>query len=226
MGERDTSQDIISITPKFAAVTHDTTTLGDDWIEAIAGLLSWEADFEALYNNEAAGIGLQVESVGGTINALSIIDGDADAIGDTGIVAGASVLTGRSQPMTVADMVKLSCNLKGNGRAGAHGKLLHILEQDTISENQASLDNTDSSANGGIGNLHVTAVTGTWTIKIQHSINDTDWVDLITFTAVAAAGGAISESKQVTGTVNRYLRVTSTEDVAGSITFAVTFARY
>ena len=72
----------------------------------------------------------------------------------------------------------------------------------------------------------MTAVTGTWTIKIEESADNSNWNTLITFTAVAAAGGPTGESKEVTGTVKQYLRVTSTEDVAGSITFAVGFARY
>jgi hypothetical protein len=46
---------------------------------------------------------------------------------------------------------------------------------------------------------------------------------LITFTAFSAAG---AQTIEVTGTVNRYLRIIGTEDAAGTITFVGGFARY
>lgn len=69
-----------------------------------------------------------------------------------------------------------------------------------------TLDNTTSSANGGIGVLQVSAVSGTTptlVAKIQHSSDGTTWVDLITFTSQNAVNG---EYLTVSGTVNRYLR--------------------
>lgn len=95
--------------------------------------------------------------------------------------------------------------------------------------NLASVDSGASSANGGVGNLHVTANTiggGTTTIKIQDSTNNSSWADLITFSSVAAAT-VTSQQSVVTGTVDRYLRVTaSTAGSSGSITFHVAFARF
>jgi hypothetical protein len=228
LGGRDASGDLISVTPEATAATHDTTTMGDDWMEATAGLLDWTLAFEALYNNEAGGIGLQMEDIGGAI-VPSIYDGDADAIGDTGMLFPAGVLDTRTQPMSVADMVKLNGNLKGNGRAGLFAKLLHVNAEETGSGEEDSLNNSASSANGGRGNLHVTAITGSWTITIQQSSDNgvgDAWATLIAFTQVTAAGGVTAESKEVTGTVEQYLRVIFTEDVAGSITFVAGFARY
>ncbi len=92
----------------------------------------------------------------------------------------------------------------------------------------ASVDNAASSANGGFGILHVPTNTenGTTTIKIQHSANDSSWADLITFTNVSASGKT-SELKAVSGTVNRYLRVTASgAGSTGAITFKVGFARF
>ena len=42
------------------------------------------------------------------------------------------------------------------------------------------------------------------------SANNSDWADLVSFTAVANGNEPASERVSVTGTVNRYLRVTST----------------
>jgi hypothetical protein len=92
----------------------------------------------------------------------------------------------------------------------------------------SSVDNAASSANGGAATLHVptNTVNGNTTIKVQHSANDSTWADLISFTAVGSSA-VTSEIKAVTGTVNRYLRVTaSTAGSSGSITFMVAAARF
>lgn len=92
----------------------------------------------------------------------------------------------------------------------------------------SSVDNGASSANGGAGLLHVptNSVNGNTTIKVQHSANDVSWADLISFTAVGSSA-ITSQISAVTGTVNRYLRVTaSTAGSSGAITFMVSFARF
>ena len=92
----------------------------------------------------------------------------------------------------------------------------------------SSVDNAASSASGGAATLHVptNTVNGNTTIKVQHSANDSSWADLITFTVVGAST-KLGEIKAVTGTVNRYLRVTaSTAGSSGSITFMVAAARF
>lgn len=226
LGGRNASGDIATITPAASADTHDVTNMASGgWLEFDPGLCKWELALEAFYDAAVGGIGRQFEGVGGSLIA-SIFDGDADVIGDTGQVYPAAVIETRETPISVADMVKLNATLRGDSRPGLNAKLLHPLGQETIAGNGASLNNLANSLVGGRANLHVTAVTGTWTIKVQHSTNDADWVDLITFTVVAAAGGATAESKTVTGTINQYTRWSAAEDVAGSITFVVGLARY
>ncbi len=228
LGGRNVSGDIAEISPKFAAANHDASNFGSGgWVEADPGLLSWDAAFNGFYDPAVGGYGRQLEALlGASGGILSIYEGDADAIGDKGVLFGDSVLESRDEPISVNDIIKLNGALKGSERVGFQGRLLHVLGQETISGDTATLDNLASSANGGLGILHVTAITGSWTIKIQHSTNDVDWVDLITFTQVTAAGGVTAEAKAAAGTVNRYLQITFTEDVAGSITFAAGFARY
>jgi hypothetical protein len=226
LGGRDASGDLVSITPKSTTDTHEATNFASNgWKEFDPGLSEWSHSFEGFYDPSVGGIGRQFEG-NPSIAATSVYDGDADAIGDTGSLYPAGQVESRERPIGVADMVKLTVSIKGSGREGANGKLLHPLAAETITGDGASLDNGASSANGGRGNLHVTAITGTWTIKIQHSANNSTWADLVTFTQAAAAGGVTSQSIEITGTVNRYLRVTRTEDVAGTCTFVAGFARY
>jgi hypothetical protein len=74
-----------------------------------------------------------------------------------------------------------------------------------------SLDGSASSSAGAVGYLQIIDInTGTPTFKIEDSANNSDWAALITFAAVANGAEPSFERKTVSGTVNRYLRVTST----------------
>ena len=89
--------------------------------------------------------------------------------------------------------------------------------------NGTSVNNGASSSNGALAHLHVTATSsGSWTLKIQDSANDADWADLITF---ASDGSTVTaEAKDVTGTVDQYVRFQATRS-AGTTSFWVTFSR-
>jgi len=72
----------------------------------------------------------------------------------------------------------------------------------------ASVNNLAATTNGAVAHLHVTSKSGTsptinW--KVQHSADNSLWVDLMTFTQ---ATDLTSERIAVTGTVNQYLRAT------------------
>lgn len=105
------------------------------------------------------------------------------------------------------------------------GVILHEVAAETTTGNGASVDNAAASANGAVAHLHVTAasVSDTLDVIVQHSVDDSVWVDLITFAQKAAAG---SERVEVTGTVNRYARARRViAGTAPSFSFAVAFAR-
>ena len=108
-----------------------------------------------------------------------------------------------------------------------YGVILQPKAALTATGNGSSVDNAASSANGGAGHLHVTAKSGTTptiTGKIQHSVDNSTWVDLITFAALAVIG---SERVEVTGTVNRYLRFIRTIGGTGpSFDVTAAFARF
>lgn len=232
LGKRDVSGDLVSIDVSATAETHDVTTFASsDWRAFKAGLGSWEASFNALYETEATGtvttIGRQLEALLGTnasgASIVSVYVGDADSTADTGWLGGEATLTKVGQPVSVADLIKISGTLQGNGGLGTHAVLLSPLATVSSSANGTTVDNTASSANGYRANLHVTAATGTGgTIKVQHSVDGTTWVDLATFTAATAA---TSESKAATGTVNRYLRSVATINSTSSLTFVCGIAR-
>lgn len=231
-GKRDVSGDLVSIDVSATAETHDVTTFASaDWRSFKAGLGSWEASFSALYETEATGtvttIGRQLEALLGSnatgTTIVSVYVGDADSTADTGWLGGEATLTKIGQPVSVADIIKVSATLQGNGGLGTHAVLLSPLATVSATANGTSVDNAASSANGYRANLHVTAATGTGgTIKVQHSVDNSTWVDLATFTAATAA---TSETKAATGTVNRYVRSVATINATSSLTFVCGIAR-
>jgi hypothetical protein len=111
--------------------------------------------------------------------------------------------------------------------AAVFGVALAIGAELSGTTNNASVDNTASSADGWIAYLHIPQTTGAqasnnWSFVIEHSTNDTDWSTLTTFTA---NGNAItSERKSGSGTVNRYVRLKSTR-TAGTARPWVVFIR-
>lgn len=233
LGVRDASADLLSIDISGTAETHDVTTFNsNNWREFDPGLGSWEGSFSGFWqSNSGAGVSSierQLEDILGSNttgkSVVSVYTGDADAVGDTGYLTSDAVLSKWSSPISIGDLIKVTGTLKGNGRAGLNGVLLKVLGTDSTSTNGTSVDNAASSSSGGRGNLHVTAATGTGgTIKVQHSTNNSTWVDLVTFTASTAAS---CQSLTVSGTVNRYLRCISTINSTSSLTFVCGFARF
>lgn len=121
---------------------------------------------------------------------------------------------------SVGGLVEVEAEFQATGGARS-GVSLHSLASEAATGNGASVDNTALSLGGGFGHLHGTALAGSTTVKIQHSVDNSVWVDLVSFTP---ASGGTAEHIQVTGTVNRYLRASWTM-AAGPANFAVAFAR-
>lgn len=116
--------------------------------------------------------------------------------------------------------------LKSVGTPLEWGVLLANLTAVSVDGNTASIDDGAASSAGASAYLFVSGVSAadTCLFKVQHSTNNSTWVDLITFTLDGSAIDA--ERLEVSGTVNRYVRVLY--DVTGTavdIDFAVIFCR-
>lgn len=141
------------------------------------------------------------------------------ALGKTG--AGLlAVATSSTVSSGTDDVNKISFEAQANGGADRVVSL-HDKTSEAATGNGTGVDNATSTATGGVAYLHVTAVTGTVTVKVQHSTDGTTWLDLETFTAASVPGG-----QRVTfpGTVNRHLRAQWTIS-GGPATFVVSAAR-
>lgn len=123
-----------------------------------------------------------------------------------------------------SDAMSVNCSYETTGGYALFFGDMLTSHQDTHSSasDGTAVDNSASSANGGNSILQVFSLaSGTATVKVQHSTNNSTWADLITFTA---ATGVTSEIKEVSGTVNRYLRVNSSGTFS-NLVLAVDFAR-
>lgn len=228
LGEKDISGDVVTATAKLTAEVHDASVLGTAYVCGEPGRLGAEVTLDCLHDPAAGGIGRKFETILGAIygSILSIYLGDADAVGDNGILFPDATLSERNQPMTAADMVKLTGTLKVNGRVGLNAKLLHALAACEVTTSFDGLDNGASSASGGRASVHMTAITGTWNIVIEHSDDNAVGDPYAALQSWNGQTGVGALTAEVTGTVKRWLRITATEAVAGTITFVAGFARY
>lgn len=188
----------------------------------------------------------------GTISASGMFDGSADAVDQ---VLTASIGSDTLAPVTlgvngttlgnrvailqakttsyevsspVGDVVSVSYDAQADGGID-YGVSLAALGSVSSTTNGTAVDNSASTTNGGMAQLHVTA--NSWsanaTFKVQHSADNSTWADLATF-AVVATTVTTSERVAVAAgtTVNRYLRAQVTlASGTGSITYQISFAR-
>lgn len=106
------------------------------------------------------------------------------------------------------------------------GVSLRDLTAATATANGSSVDQLAATTQGAVGVLQVTAASGTTpnlAVKLQHSVDNSVWVDLVTFTAATTTGW---QRQRVTGTVNRYIRAIWTiTGTTPSLTFTAALAR-
>ncbi|HEX6969860.1 MAG TPA: hypothetical protein VF174_13770 [Micromonosporaceae bacterium] len=203
----------------------DVTTVLDDGHRWVPGLLGGSMALRGLFDSAAGSVHETVSAAAGVDDGLLVtVMPDAFTIGRPAFIA-VTDLEGYSVDASVSEAVTVQIDAQPDDGVD-WGVSLHAHGAETATGNSASVDNAESTSGGGVASLHVTAVSGTTpslTVKVQHSTDNSVWVDLITFTAATAAS---SERKTVTGTVNRYTRETHTiSGTTPSFTYAVAFAR-
>lgn len=129
-------------------------------------------------------------------------------------VASALVAKQVDYPLERGEDGSLSASVRGMAN-GTPLEYLELLTAGLITHGSAastaSIDNAGSTANGMVAIVEIVDTdSGTPTIIIQDSPNDSTWSTLISFTAVASGNEPTAERKTVTGTVDRYLRITTT----------------
>lgn len=206
----------------------DATTLADSSIVNFPGLSSQNFTMTGLFDS-TTGAGSVLDEITSRLGSATAV---ATTVAPNGFAAGNSAwllpaLTVDYQvSSTVADLVPFTLNF-GAGAAAGVGICLTALAAQTATGNGASQDNSASSSNGAVAHLHITAVSGTtpsMTVAIQHSTNNSTWSTLATFSAATAVG---SQTLQISGTVNRYVRASFTiSGTTPSFTTLVALSRF
>lgn len=108
-----------------------------------------------------------------------------------------------------------------------YGRVLFNAAVNNTTTNGTSVDRGASTSNGGLFQFHIQNPTQyAGSIKLQHSFNNSTWADVTGSSTSWSASGPKFDSgyKEVTGTINRYVRAVA-EATGGSITFQAAFAR-
>ena len=233
---------------KRAAVIHGDKNLQDWMREASASIQNENADTShfghdaktyIVGQNDAqfTGSGLYDGTIDGVEQHMEAILEDELAnenplpitFAPEGLVFGGAALMANAKHTTyevnqvISDVVSWSFEMQADG--GMHGGSIlfpptPINTATTV--NGASEDGLASSAHGAVLNAHVLANTtgNNVVVKLQHSTNDSTWVDLATATLEEGAEVVVA-----TGTVNRYLRIIVTTTGSGSVTVVGAAAR-
>jgi len=205
--------------------TAETTTFGDTDKTYIVGLADGTISTSGLFESTAgARDAILTGMVGQEDNTFTVLPAGATR-GNRAVIANGE-LTSYEVSSPVGDVVAISAEVQADGGL-LNGVALTGLQTVSATGEVTSVDNGTATTNGGLYNLHVVTNShnGTSTIKVQHSSDNSTFVDLVTFSTVSASV-TVGESITSTGTVNRYLRASHTlGGASGSVTYHISAAR-
>jgi len=198
----------------------DTSTFGKTSKTYIPGLKDGTLSAAGIYEAQAGASAQVLEALLATADTPVVHLPAGDALGALGRAL-LAIETQHSVQSPVDDVVAWSAAAQSS--VGVEPVVvLHPSQNEALTNvalNGTGVDNAASTALGLSAYLVVGAISGTGngTVKVQHSVDNSVWVDLITFDVVTAASDNTSQRKKVSGTVNRYLRFTASDDVAGPL---------
>jgi len=207
--------------------TTETTAFGASAKSYIVGLKDATASASGMFDGAASAVDATLTASIGSDTLSPLLIAPNGATGGQPAYILQAKTTSYEVSAPVGDVVSVSFDAQADG--GADDALLLVsLAAITASGNGTSRDNSTSTANGGMAQLHVTANTmnNNTVFKVQHSADNSTWADLATFTTVATTVTTAERVSVAAGTtVNRYLRANYTASGTGSITFTMAFAR-
>jgi len=212
----------------YSQETLETTALESAAASRITGLADGSLTVNGYFDNAANKIHPTFTSNSGKIPTADqvVLAPMGSAVGSP--MCGISAKeTSYSVSRGTGSAITVSSAFSGNGMGGEFGVMLTAFD-DTHSSatNGTAVDNSASSANGGAGYLQaISLASGNVVVKIQHSADNSSWSDLISYSSLATSGVPTAVRTEVTGTVNRYLRVVSTGTFSNA-KIAVGFARF
>jgi len=205
--------------------TAETTTFGSDAKTYVTGLKDGMISAAGMFDGSTGAVDEVIASALGGVNADVITYAPDGAVAGRRSYSAAVRETSYEVTSPVGDVVAVSLEVQADGGINP-GYLLSVETGVTASAVGTSIDNTTSSTDG-FGYVHVYSNSrdGSSTFKVQHSSDNSTFVDLITFASVSASTTS-GERVAVSGTVNRYVRASHVPGgTSGSVTYTMAFAR-
>lgn len=212
----------------------EASTFGVNTKQYVQGLKDATLSLSGYFDGSADAIDSVLNAaIGATTDPVfTVAPAGSFALGQR-VISGQAIESSYNISGSIGDIVAVSAEFQTDGGLGT-GTSLHNLVAASIGAftdtGQLNPTNAASTA-GGYAVLHVTANTtnsGSTTVKVQHSVDDVTYVDLVTFTAFAFAAKTQEFKSVAEGvTINKYLRATGTVGgSSGTATFTVSFVRF
>lgn len=206
----------------------EVTTLCSTLKDYIPGLAEVTLEIEGLFDTNTASPANTLEAwmsarLGSTFPVVFAPEGGGQ-LGDP-----AYLMNGFLQDYivenTVDEAATMELTLRGTSGL-SRGVILAPIAARTTTGNGSSIDGTTASTKGGVAVLSVASVSGTTpsaTVKIQHSVDNSVWADLATFSAANAVDG---QYLVLPDNINRYVRAQWTiSGTTPNFQFSVGFKR-
>jgi hypothetical protein len=215
--EFDFSAYFTDMTATTTVETAETSTFGSSAKEYIGGLKDGTVSLSGMFEGTAdTGTDDYFSGILGSATKQKVIVApEGHANGYRAVMLQADD-TSYEVSGAIADVVQASAEFQSSDGV-EHGVILSSGSAVSATGNGTGVDNSASSANGGVAFLSVPTNTrnGNITVKVQQSADNSTFTDLVTFTAVTSTQKTSERIEVAAGTsIARYLRVNYT--VAGS----------
>lgn len=219
----------------------DTSHFGSNSKTFIAGQNDATATLSGLYDGTNA-VGQPGQPLGSNAIFAAAVAAEAAAVNNAtpisfspeGVAVGNNTELGLGKHTTykvspvVSDVVQISGDIQMTGGLSNGTWLTGLATAVTGTTNSASRDDAALSTRGGRAHQHILSntFTGATVGKIQHSVDNSVWVDLVSFTSVPTLTVAAEEILVAAGTtINRYVRAVTTISGTGAAVIPISFAR-
>lgn len=202
----------------------ETTTFGNTAKTYIPGVSDGNMKAEGLFDATAGASGDKLnQAIANRAVTTVCYWPEGDTLGNRGVgLAGHE--SAYDIKSDVSDANKVSAEFQSS--VGREGITSHrAVASSTAAGTATVIDHTTGSTGHAVGYLQVTGATsGTVTVKLQDSADNSSYTDLITFTAITSSNAPFAERLEASGTVRRYTRAVWSG--AGTATWGVALGRY
>lgn len=200
----------------------EASVFGNDDKVYVTGLADAKINGEGYFDADVAGAeATMTAALGAAARTVFSLYAIGDTLGNRGIGVSADA-TSFEPGADLGGVVGFS--FEGQSSVGAERLVSHAaFGTRSLAGTLTSIDDGADTAFGGAGYLHVTELSGSMAIRIEHSDDDITYTTLVNFGTVTAVGGT---RVAFTGTAQQYSRLVHTPASTGTAAFVAGLARH